>query len=243
MKIGILGFGEVGKAIARFYTAPLVADLSQSLTFSDDVDMLHICIPFSDSFQNSVVDWIKKTHARYVVIHSTVPVGTTKLINTACADFYKFRGVVHSPVRGVHPDLFPALNTFEKYVGCDDLSIGRVVCRHFSFIGIKSTLIKNSGQTELGKLLSTTYYGLCIAFHDYANRLCSENGFDFSVVLTDFNKTYNAGFSALGREEVCRPVLFPPCGPIGGHCIVPNAKILSDQFGYDSLLDLIINLK
>jgi hypothetical protein len=34
----------------------------------------------------------------------------------------------------------------------------------------------------------------------------------------------------LGQGHVVRPILYPPDGPIGGHCVVPNAKILSEEY-------------
>ena len=42
--IGILGYGEVGSAIAKFYDRPKIKDIGRD----DDlrgVDILHICIP------------------------------------------------------------------------------------------------------------------------------------------------------------------------------------------------------
>ncbi|MEK7124532.1 MAG: hypothetical protein AAB877_02525, partial [Patescibacteria group bacterium] len=49
IKTGILGNGEVGGAIAKFYKSPLIKDLQR-----DDglrgVDVLNVCIPYNDNF-------------------------------------------------------------------------------------------------------------------------------------------------------------------------------------------------
>jgi hypothetical protein len=52
--------------------------------------------------------------------------------------------------------------------------------------------------------------------------------------MTDFNKTYNAGYVL--KPNVIRPVLYAPSGKIGGHCVVPNAKILISQYGLHDLI-------
>ena len=44
-------------------------------------------------------------------------------------------------------------------------------------------------------------------------------------VYTWANETYNQGYKELGKENVIRPVLFPPKGEIGGHCVVPNFNL------------------
>jgi len=48
-KIGILGYGEIGKAIARFYKNPVIKDLNRDNGLNE-VDVLHICIPYNDRF-------------------------------------------------------------------------------------------------------------------------------------------------------------------------------------------------
>ena len=58
---------------------------------------------------------------------------------------------------------------------------------------------------------------------------------DFDLVYTQANRTYNEGYEKLGKSEVKRPVLKHYPGSIGGHCIIPNAKILND-----SLADLLL---
>jgi hypothetical protein len=48
-KIGILGYGEVGQAIAKFYKNYLVKDLARDDGL-DGVEILHVCIPYDKNF-------------------------------------------------------------------------------------------------------------------------------------------------------------------------------------------------
>lgn len=250
-RIGILGYGEVGKAIAALYPvagAPYVfiEDTSSSPmhTFDDaqaygGINILHVCIPYSSQFVAEVAKYIKQfAPGALIIIHSTVPVGTTEKVREAAG----IVGIatVHSPVRGVHPDLTRGIKTFVKYIGADSPTAGAAAAAHFARLKIKAQVVHKSKTTELMKLLDTTYYGLCIAFHAYAEKLCVESDVFFERVMTDPNNTYNAGYTKLGKQGVVRPILYPPDGPIGGHCVIPNAALLKEQFGEDPLLAAIL---
>lgn len=240
--IGILGYGEIGKAIEKFYQDPIrykisIADKDFD-RLASDLNILHVCIPDSKDFKKIILHIASKHNPEYIVIHSTVKVGTTKWLNE------RLNKVVHSPCMGVHPNLYEGIKTFKKFIGCDDIGIGGVIQDHFNEIGIEETeVVIDSRNTELGKLLDTTYYGLCISYHGYINDLCKKLDLDFNTVATDFNETYNWGYSRLGMPQVIRPVLKAPENKIGGHCIIPNAKILMKQFGINNILKSILKYK
>ena len=232
-KIGILGYGEVGQAIAKFYQKPKIKDLERDDGLSG-VEILNVCIPWSEKFINIIEKEIKSIGPRLIIIHSTVAPGTTKKLSE------KFGGaVVHSPVRGVHPNLHKGIKVFVKYIGADDKKSGQLAKKHFNSIGIKTKVFYSSITTELGKLFDTTYYGVVIAWHGEMKKMCDKSGVDFDEAVADFNKTYNEGYTKLGMKNVVRPVLYSPKDFIGGHCIIPNAEIIKKYF--DSLaLDLIL---
>ena len=224
MKVGIIGYGEIGSSIAKVYSEfsqfeVLVVD--PYVGYDDDltgVDLLNICIPFIDDFVSVVNGYIEKVNPRLTVIHSTVAPGTTEKINGR---------VCHSPMRGLHPNLDLGMKTFLKYIGSEDYDAAVEYQAHLSAMNIESHICKNTKTTEYSKLLDTTYYGVCIAFHADVARLCEEEGLDFDEVMTLYNNTYNDGYKELGKDNVVRPVLYPT-KKIGGHCVVPNAKILKD---------------
>lgn len=239
----IAGFGEVGEAVSKLYkgTAHEVHLLDPSkghkLPEKGDFDIIHICFPCKElrTFTQAVLGLVRNYGKRsLVIIHSTVPAGTTEVI----AKSHKY--VVHSPVRGVHPNLLKGLKTFVKFVGTDTAGPGIHAAEHLNELGIKTEIVRKSSATELLKLLDTTYYGLAIAYHAYAKKLCDRKGVSFESVMTRANLTYNEGYKKLGKGNVVRPVLYPPEGAIGGHCVIPNVKLLIKHVGKDPILEAIV---
>ena len=92
------------------------------------------------------------------------------------------------------------------------------------------------------KLLSTTYYGMCIAYTEEMGKMCDQTGADFDIVVEDWNNTYNEGYKKLNKPNVVRPVLFriPDGQKIGGHCVVPNAILLKKMFPDLKVCDYIL---
>lgn len=231
-KVGILGFGEIGKAISKFYKNPRIKDLNRDDGLAG-IEVLHICIPWSDKFVDFVKKEINENKPKITIIHSTVAPGTTKKIGGM---------VVHSPVRGVHPKLYQGVKTFIKYIGADDKKAAGLAEKHLKALGIKTKIFYPAKTTELGKILDTTYYGVCIAWHKEMKKICEKVGVDFERAVTDFNNTYNDGYKALGKKNVIRPVLYVDSKPIGGHCVIPNAKILS-KYLKSKAVDLILDFE
>jgi len=232
--IGILGFGEVGQAIGKFYKKPLIKDLNRNDNLKK-VEVLHICIPYNKSFLKITEKEIKKIKPKLVIIHSTIAPGTTlKLIQKTGNEM-----IVHSPIRGIHPNLYQGIKTFIKFIGAQNKKAGLSAKKHLESLGIKTQVFHPAKTTELGKLFDTTYYGLCIAWHGEMKKICDKEKVDFKKAVTAFNKTYNEGYKELGITNVIRPVLYPPKGAIKGHCIISNVKILKDFYkssAFDFLL-------
>lgn len=218
-KVGILGYGEIGQSIAKFYKNPKVKDLNR-----DDglmgVDILHVCIPYNDKFISAVEKEIKEIKPKLTIIHSTVALGTTEKLG---------RMVVHSPVRGTHPHLYKSMKIFVKYIGADDKKAGLLAQRHLNSLGIKTKVFYPSKTTEALKLWDTTQYGWMIVLNKEIKKWCDKNGLDFEKVYADSNKSYDETYKKLGRPEVVRPYLKYMPGKLGGHCIIPNCEILEGE--------------
>lgn len=245
-RVGIIGYGEIGQSLEKLYLGRdftiQINDTGAKINqIEPGADVLNIAIPFTskDKFVEIVSDYINTLTPMLTIIHSTVTPGTTlEIINRT-----KNNLIVHSPVRGVHPNLYEGLKTFVKFIGSDNHEATSLTVNHYTDIEVKSQIFEGSKATELAKVLSTTYYGMCIAFHNDVNKLCKEQGVKFEEVATKWNKTYNEGYSKLGMNNVIRPVLYPPKdGKIGGHCVVPNAE-LCKQFFESKVLDYILELK
>lgn len=242
VKIGIIGYGEIGKSLEELYKDAQITPNIKDLNREDDMlhcTYLHICIPYSDRFVDIVKDYVNQYKPDVVIINSTVKMGTTtELIQAIGKNIF-----CHSPIRGLHPNLKKGMLTFPMYVGTNSQDIFNTVQRMYKRIQIPQVIHCDKPETtELAKLLDTTYYGLCIAFHKEVKTLCESNNLNFDEVMTEYNKSYNEGYPKLGKPNVVRPVLLDMPGPIGGHCVVPNAEILK-TFWNSEVLDLIIKYK
>jgi len=247
MKIGFLGYGEIGQAIHKLYVnSPhpqsfhaSIKDLSRDEAFVD-LDVLNVSIPYNDSFDfvATVKNAAQSANAKLVIVHSTVAVGTIRRLKQLLPQ----AKVVHSPCRGVHPNLYEGILTFPKFVGATNPEDSRTAIEHLNSLGVKTIECDNSETTELAKLLDTSYYGICIAYHGEAKKACQKFGANFDQVMTTYNRTYNEGYTTLGKSNVVRPVLSAPVDGIGGHCVVENAELLSKQFT-SSALDFIVTYK
>ena len=209
----IIGRGEVGMALlyvlSDVYEVEVI-DLGEKATFKPRI--LHICFSFSDKFIKEVQRYQKFYKPEITVIHSTVPVGTSR----KC-------GAIHSPVRGRHPDLVKSLRIFPKFLGGKEANR---VADYFRWAGMKVILVDKQETTEAGKLFDTEYYRICIEFTHRVKKYCDRHNLNFHEVYTLFNQTYNEGYEKLGYPEFRRPILQPIMGPIGGHCVIPNSKLI-----------------
>lgn len=235
IKIGILGYGEVGKSLARFYQNKKKFDLLlKDLKFDEfgqqKIDILNVAISYfsEKQFISAVTGVIKKNKPALTIIHSTIVPGTTKkLIQKTKTK------IVHSPVRGVHPKLYEGIKTFVKFIGTENFKTGKLAEKHFKEIGIKNVkILMPTVVTELNKLIDTTYYAHCIVFTDYVEQIFKKYKVPFRT-FQEFNLSYNEGYKKLGKLNVVRPTLYPPSKTgrkIGGHCQIPNAKILEKLY-------------
>jgi len=221
MKSLIIGNGEIGKglykALETVYPAirmrgiePLPEEKNGEI---ESYSVLHICFPYSKNFENEVEKYQDRYLPKYTIIHSTVPVGTSRKCNA-----------FHSPIRGMHPHLANSIKTFVKYLG----GLSEPIKEYFEKARIKIKMFDKPETTELLKILSTTYYAWNVVFCKEVLRICEDLGLDFDEVYTYPNNTYNNGYKKLDKRNVRRPVLKPTEGPIGGHCLMQNCELLED---------------
>jgi len=216
MKVAILGYGEIGKAIAKFYKKIYVKDLDRDDGI-EDCDVLHVCIPYNCQFVKTIKSVINKSKAKLTIIHSTVQLCATKKIGG---------NVVHSPCRGVHPDLSKSIKTFVKYIGADDMKAGKEAEKHLNSIGIKTKLVKGSRNTEAMKLWETTQNMAQVILNKEIWDYCQKHKLDFSTVYSDHNRTFNEGYKKMAKKDWMLQILKFMSGKVGGHCQTPNAKLL-----------------
>lgn len=216
----IVGYGEVGKAIHSIIGGG-VHDPSQEKKYVGLCDEMHVCFPYFEGFEYAVREYEQAFKPQLVVIHSTVPVGTTEALKA-----------VHSPIRGVHPNLEDGVRTMVKYFGGVR---AKEASKQFEKHGIDTKCYEDSRLTEAGKLWSTTQYGVFIMLNKYIKWYCEEFDLDFDVIYKEFNESYNVGYAKLGRTNVQRPSLEYMEGEIGGHCVMPNIELFDKSFNCDIL--------
>lgn len=212
----VIGLGEVGAAIRDLFSAA-GHDPARGEVVEGQYDVLHICFPYSEKFIDDVRRYEALHESKYTVIHSTVPVGTTKKL-----------AALFSPIRGVHPKLKLGIMTFEKPVA-GDASKAWPMATEFKKYGIPAFPSDDSDSVEAGKLWDTTQYGIFIMLEKEIYAYCQKNKLNFDIVYTRFNKSYNDGYRTLGRPDVMRPYLSHKPGKVGGHCVIPNARMLESE--------------
>jgi UDP-N-acetyl-D-mannosaminuronate dehydrogenase len=223
-KVVVVGMGEVGKPLFELLSGhydTLGVDISPA-GLIDGVNVLHVCYPFDiKDFIGETVRYIEFYKPRLTIINSTVGIGTTRSV----ADLTG-AAVVNSPVRGKHVRMLEELRHYTKFVGAADPSAGEQAARHFQAAGLRTKILSSPEASELAKLTETTYFGLMIAWAQEIERYCDQTGADYNEVISFY-------------EEI---KFFPSVkyfpGVIGGHCVMPNIKILN-KFNRSAMLEAI----
>lgn len=216
MKTLIVGQGEIGKSLERIFSKYYPTDIRDfESSLIGNYDIMHIAFPYNKKFCHEVKDYQKMYKPKYTVIHSTVPVGTSRELDAT-----------HSPCVGLHPFLEESIKTFTKFLGGEDAG---EVADYFRRANIKCYITDKQETTELMKILSTTNHGLNIEFTKEVKRLCDENQVPFEM-WTMWTNNYNNGYEALGHPEYKRPNLIPIQKKIGGHCVLPNLDFIKSKF-------------
>ena len=221
----VVGLGEVGKplfeVLSSHYSTKGV-DIAPPTAGIASTDVLHICFPFEiRDFVGETARYIEMFRPKLTIINSTVGVGTTRLIAERTGT-----PVVNSPVRGKHVRMLEELRHYTKFVGAMDPAIGEEAARHFQAAGLKTKVLTSPEATELAKLTETTYFGLMIAWAQEIERYCDESGADYKEIISFYDEI-----------KFFPTVKYFP-GVIGGHCVMPNIKILS-KFAKSEILEAI----
>ena len=221
-KVVVVGLGEVGRplfeVVSKEYQA-IGVDISPPPEPFAEVDILHICFPFGVAdFVGETARYIALFRPRLTIINSTVAVGTTRAVakRTGAA-------VVNSPVRGKHAHMKEDLLRYTKFVGGLNPADAKRAADHFHSLGIKTNVLSSSEATELAKLTETTYFGLMIAWAQEIERYCDQLGVNYEEIVSFYDEI-----------NFFPPIKYFP-GVIGGHCVMPNIKILRELHSSDIL--------
>jgi UDP-N-acetyl-D-mannosaminuronate dehydrogenase len=206
----VVGLGEIGGPlldILREAHSAAGRDIEDSPF--DGVQVLHLCFPYTSDFVSSASRYASLYEPEAVVVNSTVVPGTTREIQEKT-------GVpaVYSPVRGKHARMTDELRRYRKFVAGTSAQAVALVEDHFAAAGITTQRMSSPEALELAKLLETTYFGVLVAWAQEMDRFAKAVDADYWETI-DF----------LEEIDFFPPVSFQP-GYIGGHCVMPNLKLL-----------------
>lgn len=211
----LVGYGEVGKGIRYVIPELDVYDIKfDNKGLKKTYDVLLVAIPYTESFIDEVKKYQEFFKVKSTIIFSTVPIGTSAKLNA-----------VHSPVEGKHPNLGESIGIMRRFVGGTDRLALEFLHQFFPNI----TIVDKPDFTEFLKLRSTSKYGINIEFARYENAVSKTIGMNFDLIK-EFDEAYNELYRDMNMPQFQRYILDPPKGKIGGHCVVPNAKILDEQY-------------
>jgi len=224
----IIGRGEIGSALENVLSTKhevVSYDLSDvEMPDLDSVNIMHICIPYTEEFVSSVNQYMRIYRPKICIVHSSVLVGTCSNLSGSV--------IMHSPVRGTHPDMVEGLKTYIKYLSYDPIKYPHYlqeVVEYFESVGIRIKEIAHTRTTELMKLLELCRYGTYIAFAKEQEKICDKFDCSYDVVVSDYERSRNEGITDLGRKELCQPVLYPFKDYVGGHCTVEDMELMLQQ--------------
>lgn len=236
MRSILIGCGEVGGGIRDALGDNLdeifdPATLDYQKMPEGKFDIMIVAFGYNDRFIDNVKAYQKQFKPKATIIFSTVPIGTSRKL-----------GAYHSPVEGRHPKLGESIKTMDRWVGGygDNSEAEFIVTTFLAGAGFNLKIVGKPEATEFLKMQSTSKYGVNIEFARYAKAVCDDLGIDFNLVK-EFDTEYNRLYDALGMPQFKRYILDAPEGPIGGHCVVPNAILLDKQYPSNLLKEIYNN--
>lgn len=216
----LIGYGEIGQGLYEAYSQYHNIDIFDikldNRKYNDKYDLMLVAIPYNDDvFVYAVEQYQKYFKPDATIIFSTVAIGITNQIKNA----------VHCPIEGRHPYLRESIKKWQVFIGGHN----KLATKFFTDANKIPFELDKPEHTEFLKLQSTSNYGLMIEYARYVQNVCNDIGLEYDDVKK-FNLAYNLLYKSLGLPNLQRYILDPPQGNIGGHCVVPNAEILDEQY-------------
>lgn len=219
----VIGLGEIGTPLKRilFFGLDTIygRDLQEPEDMPDELECIHICYPYSDEFVFLTVDYLQLYRPSLCIIHSTVIPGTTRAIQKglfvdhAISDSVQ---IAYSPIRGRHGEMARDLLRYNKFYSGYTETAMQMTAHILEAAGFAVRQMESVSGLELAKLLETSYSGLLIAWAQEMARYCNKADVDYMDMVQFFSEIPYL------PDHVFQP------GFIGGHCIIPNLKLLEE---------------
>lgn len=221
----VAGLGEVGRPLLyilsrRFDCAGIDVE---PVKIEAPCSVLHICYPFQiRGYAAVTAEYIRVLRPALTVIHSSVPPGTTRQIQSQVGSYR----LAYSPVRGKHAHMEEDMQRYRKFVASTNQDALEAALQHLSQAGFSTAIMPSPELLELAKLLETTYLGVLIAWAQEMERQAAQYGGTFDNVN-----------SFIKEIDFLPAHIFP--GTIGGHCVLPNIDLLRSRVD-SQFLDLVL---
>jgi len=228
----IIGNGEIGRIVGHALSSNYDVEFKdiEEKTISKTIYAMHVAIRYTDDFVNIVKQYDELYKPKYVIIHSTVPVGTMRKFNTG--RYY------HAPVIGRHIPLMDKFKQITLYISGVE---NNEVYDYLQGCGIRlRPVVENYETTELAKLLCLARFAVNIDFAKRQKQLCDKYGVSYELAVKEFEYNHNDCCEKLGYGHLKRPLLDYVEGPIGGHCTIPALEMLKEETDVKEVVEKIL---
>ena len=228
----VIGLGEIGLPLFKLLSKKFPTEgIDKILKLNKkkpslknyDIELLHICIPFSKIFFKIVKEYEKKLNPKAIVIHSTISPKTTERIQKKSK-----RPVIYSATRGVHKRMLNDLKRYTKFYSVYNWApeaklSSKIFEKRMKNCGIKTKKLSSPLTLELAKIVvDTSYYGWLINYAQISKIIASKHGVNYDEMWSFSDEIH--------KFLKNRPKMFP--GFIGGHCVIPNLELIDDELLY-----------
>lgn len=217
----VVGLGEIGFPLLQLLSkAKLVVgydvkkELMDEKKFSEyaplQIDLMHVCIPFSKKFVSNILTLVKQFNPKGIVIHSTIEPNTTKKLQQKLSI-----PVIYSATRGVHKRMLYDLKRYTKFYAIENNAPNSkwavsTYKKTLQKCGVKTKQMSSPITLELAKIIcDTSYYGWLITYAQLSNMIAINNKVNYDEMWSFADEIHKF----LGN----RPKMYP--GIIGGHCL------------------------
>lgn len=235
-KIGVMGVGMVGGALAKFLDKPLLYDKYKNIGSLEEfnrADIIFICVPtpydekkgFDSSAVEEAFSAIKGN--KTVVIKSTVLPGTTERMQK----LYPIHKVLFNPEflqeKTAEEDM---KNPYEQIVGYTEISKDCVKEILSILPKAPNEFIVSSGEAEMVKYFSNTFLSTKVIFANQMYDLCEKLGLNYDSIKEMAKVSPRFGFSHFD-------IWTDGFRGYAGHCLPKDTKALI-HFGKEKGVDL-----
>ncbi|AJA91930.1 hypothetical protein A7X95_05755 [Candidatus Nitrosopelagicus brevis] len=227
----VAGLGEIGLPILKILSKKeniVGYDLNEKLMNKNKfqklselpTSFLHVAIPVTIKFDSSLIQLNKKFKPDCIVIHSTIPPGTTERLQRKINS-----PIIFSATRGVHKRMLKDLKHYTKFFAISNSAPKKqwaikTFSKKMKNSGIRTKQMTKPETLELAKILcDTSYLGWLINYSQITNVIAKNFDVNYDEMWTFSDEIHKR----LGN----RPKMYP--GYIGGHCVIPNLELINNQ--------------